>query len=283
LSAHKSRRWLIIILAQQRSGTTVVRRTLAEGPDTHDFGEVFHEDYEREPTNFFSFKQRAVEENLKLLFPSVQNQTHLWSGYLDFLRKGTKKPLALIDVKYNSWHHLNTVWYVTGDMPDLVRHVRNDGVPVLHLVRDNAFAQACSSVLANARGIWQVESKAEADSDEPAHTLDAAQILVHMERSLEQTRLFRSFFSKHDLYEEVKYEELFEGTRLSATLYERMKRLAGRDVDAEADVALHKVIPQLDQMVANVEEIKDFFSGSPYEAQVEDAFRASSRDRPSSS
>lgn len=256
--------WLVIVVAQQRSGTTAFGRTLSEGRKIHTFGEVFHNARGNSETNYFNFKERRTREQPCLSFASSENQEHLWNSYLHFLKSCTSKPFVLLDVKYNSWHHFNAIWYLTGEAPAMIRLVRRSRVRVLHIIRRNLFEQACSAFLASQRQQFHFT-----EPPEPIRlTLDPHRLLARMTSSQEQTELFRKFFAGYRHYCKLFYEDIFQGDKVSEGTLDAVSGLIGQDCDGERRVRFVKSTPPPRDLVQNREEIIEFFSGKQFSHMV---------------
>jgi hypothetical protein len=281
MPANDSRSWLLIVLGQQRSGTTALRSTLAQGTQVHDFNEVFHEDRGDERFNYFNFKQREVSESPDLVYPSVENQETLWSRYADLLRSSTDRPLVMIDVKYNGWHHFDPVYHLPWARPRLMQWLFRDAVRILHVTRRNLFAQACSERIATARGAWHAAVDEQSGerlsqigltvkpmaSDEPV-ALDPRALEATMVWSEKTRDLFREWCSDYPHYAEVEYETLFDDGRLSRRTYDVMHGLTGVDLDEQKPVLLKKVTKDLRREIANVDEVRNHLKDGPFAAHV---------------
>jgi hypothetical protein len=145
-----------VICAAPRSGTTLLAEALERAYDLASPSEVFHEAHANptvelanvrhavQRSNFFRFRTNCIRERPELLSPDYAARQELFDTYLDHLRKVFEKDRFLIDVKYNSWHHLDGFWRFPTDPPGLIRLLRERKITVVHLVRENLFALYCS-------------------------------------------------------------------------------------------------------------------------------------------
>lgn len=258
--------WLIVVLAQQRSGTTAFERTLSLGEKVHSFEEVFHDVRMANYANYFNFREKMIKGNSRLSFNRSEHQLALWRGYVNFLRQETAKPFFMIDVKYNSWHHFNNVWYNTGSKPDMVDLVKSGRAKVVHIVRRDLFAQACSAVVAERRQKFHFKT---APKDQPADlVINPRGLLDRMQRSNAQTQLFRRFFADYEHCCELVYEEMFADSHLSAATRGRVSDLIGEDCDGGSEVPLSKATPPLSEVIANSREVVDFFGKTRFSDMV---------------
>jgi LPS sulfotransferase NodH len=272
--------WLVVVVAQQRSGTTALRYTLARGRRCHDYGEVFHSQRGDDPFNYFNFRQAQTIKQPRLSFPSPRSQRWLWEQFLGHLRAGTSRRFVLVDIKYNSWHHLEPVWHYHGDRPALVDLVNDAGIPVLHIVRQNVFAQACSSKIAQHRGVWHVGGPTDLSTSEPALRIDPRTLHRMIGRSHGQTKRFRRWFEGHPRYAELTYEEMFVGDSLAPAAYAALSELLGEDLDEGQQVPIKKTTTDLRALLANADEVRTYFSGTAFEAIVAESLSPSETSAP---
>jgi len=274
-----------VVLGQQRSGTTALRSTLTLGTKAHDFSEIFHHDRGNTLFNFFNFKENEVVKSPDLVYPSAENQRILWTRYVEMLRSSVEKPLVMVDVKYNCWHHLDPVYHRPLERPQLLSWMFEDGARVLHVTRRDLFAQACSEQIAEARGAWH-EAVDETSSkrlreqasltlesrggDADPVVLDPGLIEQTMRRSDETRRLFREWCADYDHYAEVEYETLFGDARLSERTYEVLDRLTGIGLDEQQPVLLKKITKDLRSEIANLDEVRKYLSNGPYATSADD-------------
>src|SRR5690349_14961359 len=145
-----------IICAAPRSGTTFLGDAVTTAYEAAWPEEIFHEfhagpglDYRvaedpQERANFFSFRAEAASQRPEFMYPDRASRERLFDAYLDNLRTlfpGSDR--FLLDIKYNSWHHLDGFWRMPVDPPGLIDLLQAKDIPVVHLVR-NCFAQYCS-------------------------------------------------------------------------------------------------------------------------------------------
>jgi hypothetical protein len=86
----------------------------------------------------------------QLTIPTEQNQCTIFESYLHHRLTGVT-PFTFVDVKYNSTHHLNSLWHNPLSRPLLFQWLRDQRWPVIHLVRQNilecyvSYERACRS------------------------------------------------------------------------------------------------------------------------------------------
>lgn len=265
----------IILLAYQRSGTTVLQRTMGTSPLVHNYGEVFlgpkpaqkvkeyYDDWNLyAATNFFNFKEKAVAEDPALLLPSPENQEMLFNLFFDRLAENTAKKYFIVDIKYHSWHHLNIFFQEIFHPPFLLRMLQKKPVKFIHLVRKNVFEQYVSWVYSKATKKWHYR-KQEALRKQTI-TIDVRDCEERMQLSLDSTRMFDKWLSGAPCLT-LYYEDLFVDGRFSPEVLTRIERHIGEKLDLPDAPVLKKVISNVWDIIENREEVLHYFEGTPFE------------------
>ncbi|MCB9885307.1 MAG: hypothetical protein H6838_07435 [Planctomycetes bacterium] len=258
-----------VVVGQQRSGTTVFVWSLGTSPEIQSFGEVFHDAERDRDYNYFNFLQRfECDAEVKYL-PDEQYRRTLFDEYMKRIYALADTQVPLLDVKYNSWHHLNTYWHNEEERPNLLGLMIERGYAILHLWRRNVFEQALSMRYAEQRNAYHVHIHDSAS--EPPHTtvrIDCGWMQAEMERSLRNTARFRRFLEGHDRAVEIQYEEMMDGEFISNTYGEAIANLLGVQAKPFGPAPLRKVTPPPREVIENAEELKSFFAGTKYEEYV---------------
>ena len=154
----------IYVIAHQRSGTHYLRSLLDSTRCFTDIGEVFMEwkwslDYAakhwHQNLNYFRYRAEQFQKNPLLSVPTERNVLRVYQDFLSECQSvaaqqvGASRPL-LIDVKYNSLHHLNKVWAGSSDLPFLLQWIEAGNGTVVHLIRRDVVARTISLMVANA-------------------------------------------------------------------------------------------------------------------------------------
>ena len=265
----------VILLAYQRSGTTVLQRTMGASPLVHNFGEVFlgpkpahivkeyYDDWNLyAETNFFNFKEKAVAENPALLLPSPENQETLFNLFFDRLAEHTSKKYFIVDIKYHSWHHLNIFFQEIFHPPFLLRMLLEQEVKFIHLIRENVFEQYVSWIYSKATRKWHYKRKETLRKQKIR--IDVRDCEARMQLSLDSTRMFERWLSGTSCLN-LYYEELFEDGRFSPEVLSKIEGHIGEKLDLPDAPVLKKVISDVGEVVENLEEVLDHFRGTPYE------------------
>jgi hypothetical protein len=241
--------------------------------------------------NFFDFRADAVRSRPELMYPDLDARRTLFDLYLEYLRSAFPQDRCLIDVKYTSWHHLDGFWRSPTDPPGLVELIREKGISVIHLVRQNLFALYCSQRLAEKYNIWWMKTREGAvraggvlsnpgglydekieTQEQPRRTLkiDLADCHDWMSRiAEEQTQFGKWVRPVHTL----AYEELMKNGRFSKRIEEVFSDVFGRRPVRELTSTHIKVAPPLDQVIENIPAVARHFEGTEFEEYVSKSLR----------
>ncbi|MEM7782262.1 MAG: Stf0 family sulfotransferase [Planctomycetota bacterium] len=201
----------VFIVAQQRSGTNFLRKSLAATGDFFDADEVFHP----EKPGFWQFANQIRFENPMLMVRTSQNLAKIFDEFIKQLAVSVSKSAVLIDVKYNSVHNLNGFWHEDFQQPNFIRWLQKTGYPVIHLVRHNVLENYVSFRIACENQAWVVE----ADRQKPRNInlrLDPEQTVRELIRRTEEIDRFRNLLEPTQCLE-VSYETLVE-TQISGAI-----------------------------------------------------------------
>ena len=128
------------LLARQRTGTNALRSVLQSNPDIFCFDEVFklEDRHSSDPAtraiNYFTFLLQYCSGDITRAFPDQVEP--LFGAYLAYLRGLADKRLKVVDVKYNSTHHITGPWRAVAE-PTLFDLIKARELSVLQLCRRN--------------------------------------------------------------------------------------------------------------------------------------------------
>ncbi|MFC1759105.1 Stf0 family sulfotransferase, partial [Planctomycetota bacterium] len=239
----------IVICAQQRSGTTVLQRNLGQSPLATNYSEVFHNLKEISDVNYLLYRVEQFKENPQLSFPTEENQKLLFDRYVESLAKTCETPFYVMDIKYNSWHHFDSIWHEQFNRPTLIGFVRSMEMPVIHVIRKDVFRQHVSNKFAHQTQTWHYQSIENETPKEIAIRLDPTHCQYSMEMSQRRTKQFRSWFHGHNRYLELTYEEMFDNGVFSAQTLSAINELVGIDLQIPMKPALKKVLGSVSQVI----------------------------------
>lgn len=260
----------IFFCAQQRSGTTVLQRTLEDSGILKNYGEVFHH-ARADECAYFEYRMKLLKNQAALSLPTGHHQKRLFNRYLKFLAsKAGSRSLFLVDVKYNSWHHFNTVWHLPTSPPNLLKLIRLKGLPVLHIKRNNVFNRFLSGRLALETKTYHYAN--DVDVNEQSLTINTEECKLEMMKSLELQKLYSGYLSDYKNAREICYEEMFDKGVFSSKTNEVLSWLIGEEVELKPPV-LKKISKDYKKIVKNFEEVLDYFSNSEFEGMIKECFK----------
>ena len=271
---------MLVITAFQRSGTTALGEQLGGDPGLAYWGEIFHpEGYRaaelsaklrlRSAANWFRF----ADDHLPAAFKTgPQDETlrgQAWALYDAHLRELGSGRRPVLDIKYNSWHHLEPVWSSIGERPFFFGLLAQQGAVFAHLVRDNVLAQALSEVFAFESGLWHRNVGQTLDTETLSFSADIEGLLTRMRTSRRETALIREWLRPFP-HAELIYEKAFDergaisgGTRMAlAVLGVELQEGGGGPV-------LGRIGQDPREWLANRDAVVDALTGTEFEDLIE--------------
>lgn len=236
----------VFVVAMQRSGTNLFRKSLSTSGYFHDLNEIFDPYHKL----YWPYRAEAIRQNSKLAIPTSRNQLEIFESFLDHCLT-SEKPFSLVDVKYNSTQNLNKVWHHPGSRPLLIDWLIEQKCPVIHLVRENVLENYVSNVMAFQSRVWLVE-KAGHVSDQLIR-LDVETTLRTIETIKTQIEVFRTWLQPTN-HIELRYESLIDQQgEIAAEPIRRTCDLVGIDEELNISIPTKKTGRLLREMVENFE------------------------------
>jgi hypothetical protein len=271
-----------ILLARQRSGTNALRSVLQTNPDMFCFDEVFgwadpaRLDAVQIRGNYFEFLQQYTAGDIAKAFPERNEQ--VLTDFLAHLRGLTDKRLILIDVKYNSTHHLDGRFRPLGE-PALFGMIKKRRLAVLQLTRRNYLRCLVSQIKA-----WHSKQYYTREDGPPADVrvqVPANWALRTLELWRAEDQAVAAAFQGYPLYKRVEYTELFpdaSGCLASAALQDLRAWFGVSDEFlAQASFRRYSSLP-LGKTIENIDELTHTLRGTRFEQDLDDepAYRLAS-------
>lgn len=195
----------VFLIAQQRSGTNLLRQSLATTPWFIDRDEIFHN--RPDMGTYWTHRALMIAKDPLLSIPYKQHQNKLFNSYLEKFANSPDE-FSLIDVKYNSLHNLNCLWQNPSVRPHLFTFLSENQIPVIHLIRQDVLASYVSSLVANDLNIYVTRSD---DFPEPKQwTVDTSELINYVRNvtnSVSRTRGWLSHLTRIPSIE-LNFEEL---------------------------------------------------------------------------
>ncbi|MET0370220.1 MAG: hypothetical protein ABW039_02465 [Sphingobium sp.] len=270
---------LIVISALQRSGTTALSHVLSSAPGVVRRGEIFHAarkradhpDFARlhlDPdANFFTFRARLIGRNRALLHPSLDNQVTILDAYLDHLLADAPQ-WTVIDIKYNSWHHLNGIYAAPGEEPALIAMLRKRGAAIIHMKRQNLLARWLSDLVAQARGRYHFDP-----GERPAAkrvTVDPARAIAAMEQAQRLMHMHNQWFRGFAATLDMDYEKTFDDSALTPLAADYIRAVLGIDIPPSGwRPPMERALPDPASAVANWPALRAALSGTQFAPMAE--------------
>lgn len=263
-----------ILLARQRTGTNALRSVLETHAELGCFDEVFKledrtsEDPLKQASNYFTFLERYCAGDITRAFPDRHAQ--IFDDYLAYLRGLSAKRLLLVDVKYNSTHHITGVWRGLGE-PTLFDLMKRRGLAVLQLTRRNLLRCLLSSLKGHQSNRYYVR-----DGQPPPDvrvTVPADWALATMEHWAREDEFVARMFAGEPHFRQVEYADLFpnaSGAIAQGALHGLADWFGLADAFRnQASLTKQSWLP-LDQSIANYDEVRAVLRGTSFEACLDD-------------
>ena len=175
----------------------------------------------------------------------------------------------LLDIKYNSIRSLSGYWDSENGSEDFTGFVRDNELPVLHLIRQNILKLIISNKVASQTGIWHRTADLTPADSLPRIHLNPKSILFDIRYMLKITQDYQTRFSGYPHYEEISYEDFVQETRdtLPGTQLRTLARFLNDDpIEAELDdIPLKKTTPDdPSEIIENWEEIVRILNATEY-------------------
>jgi hypothetical protein len=266
---------IIVMLARQRSGTNPLCDVLSSHPDVFCTPEVFHDRpspdaYLEVEANFFRFLERHPKACLGRA-PSWDEQQAMFLDFLDFLQTFTEKRFMVIDVKYNSTHHLNASWKFISAEPTMFAFIRNNDLRVLNLTRRNYLRYHVSQCKANLTQTWAAPVDTRHRDDRIR--IDVPTMLDDLELCRAENEIVTKSFADYRRYLSLDYQELFPvmGAPISDDALGRISAWLGLGPEFKRDPTYRKqAVLGLRETIENYDEVEQALTGTPFEYCLED-------------
>ena len=237
----------VFVIAMQRSGTNLLRKALTSSEYFQDLNEIFDPFFEE----YWQHRNEQIRQKPALGIPNSRNQLEIFDSFLNS-RLQKDSPYVLIDVKYNSTHHLNKVWHHPGSRPLLIDWLMEKQCPVIHLVRENVFQNYVSNVVAFESRTWLVDE--QSDKSLFQTRLRVPETLRKIRIFTAQIELFRKWLQPTNCLE-LKYEDLVTETgQFSTEVQDKIARHVELPTALSLQIKTRKSPQPIDQVIANFDE-----------------------------
>ena len=260
---------LVILLSRQRSGTNALRSVLESHPKIHCFFEIMSyadEDLKRKES-FISFAKNQCGNR----YDDPDNHLTIFQEFVEVLHGMHDKEVTVIDLKYNSTHHVSARWAELHERP-LFNWFQESEIPVIRLRRNNYLKVLLSEQIAFMRQQWH-----DTEGDDRREDLNAVlpndsgdmEYLLHRLKKLHlEDKIIDVLFSDHDRLCQVSYSEMFPelGCSLNQQVLERLSDFLEVDYDFNTTPWSSKSVPRpLWEVITNWQQIKAALRGTQFE------------------
>lgn len=262
------------LFARQRSGTNALRSIVGTNPDIACFTEVFKPEERESPdplkraSNYFTFLPHYCAGDVTRAFPDRVDT--LFDDYLAYLRPLAAKPLKVLDVKYNSTHHITGTWRAIAE-PTLFSLVKAREHAVLHLVRRNYLRSLLSHLKAwESKRYYKYDPSPEADTRVMVYT-DWA--IPEMERWRAEDDLVAAAFEGYAHYLRLEYDDLFPDATgaMAPSALEQLRAWFGvPDVFSNHATLFKQSSLPLADTIANFDEVREALTGTRFAYCLDD-------------
>ena len=234
-----------IILSAPRSGTNMLRTTLASHPQIHAYGEIFNENHI--PTNYgFPASMKQIMR-ARLKEPEAYIQELVFRKYL----AGTKAVGFKMMYHHPQSASYRRAWSCLAGIPEL---------RVIHLKRRNLLEVLLSQARSDLTGKWASYRDSKGAETQPRIELSAERCEQAFE-NLVQTRVaFDQRFKPEQLLE-VWYEDLVDN--FECTLSSVYEFLGVANCSARP-ATIKQRVDSLDTAISNYPALKAHFEGTPW-------------------
>ena len=282
----------VVLIARQRSGTNPLRSVLDAHADIFSVPEIFNNrptpDWELEvEANYFNFVAKRLDGRTAEAL-AVEDHHELFIDYLEYLRCFSDKRFLLVDVKYNSTHHLDGAWKFITEEPAIFGYIREHRLRVINLTRRNFLRYYLSEVKAQHTRRWEAFDPAvvgdrpwfqrkyaarDAPKDEPVR-LDVGELVRTLALCKAENEAVARAFDGYDLVLELEYENLFDhiGAPLRKDVVERIATwldIPNAFVERRPQYKKQSDLP-LAKTIRNFAAVKRALEGTEFEYCLED-------------
>lgn len=142
---------IVVLVANQRTGSTALQSVLNKSDNIDVYGEVFHPMGKNTKCNFY---QKFDHSKYDLPIKSNEDSLTMINDYLDFCVDSSSKKYCLLDIKYDFWHTFNGPTSDRFGKPALLSELEKRGAYFIHLTRNNLFEQFLSGAFAAHSKKW---------------------------------------------------------------------------------------------------------------------------------
>ena len=229
---------VIFLISTQRSGTNYLRSLLHNHKSIFaDYKEVFDPNVIKQPEYFYNYLMDRLKEDPSAVLPSRRQEVFI--EFVTHLRQLSQSKRVIIDIKYNSEHHLFGDWQ-PGEHP-FVAVANQLNAPVIHLVRRNFFKVMVSVAATQQTGVYVTKK----DNAVQSLDLDENAFKRQLINRGELINRYRTILRRCNIIYEMAYEDI-DDVQQGKTLIEvnNLLEFLGEEKMSELQTELKKVVPR---------------------------------------
>jgi hypothetical protein len=174
--------------------------------------------------------------------------------YLDYLGRLHPRKTVVLDVKYDFLHNFNSASWLFTAQPLLLQFARRKGLPVLHFTRENLLQLYCSLRYGHVTGKWHYRDGEKAPEGTMIRVEPEA-CLAWLLAARDAVELVRGWLHGHPAGLELRYEDLYDGERISTTYAARLGELLNTSFQAGMSASYRRTPVRYAQAVENLDEL----------------------------
>lgn len=258
-----------ILLATQRTGTHLLKGAIDSHPlIAGPFSEAFYQDYDSDPANFFHYMLQRAQADPTCMLP--HRRIEFFQNYLQDLPVICQKPNIVLDIKYNSVHHVHTVWQAPFETPPLFKVIRNNNYPIIHLLRKNLLKTVVSNM--RAQKLKQFQRLSDESADTAVIHVDPQTVLQYLDILKRFHSTIEGFISGYPHVLALYYEDIFlqsQGTSDQTSLNPEPLRQIAALFNLEPNFNLQPLTKKLTssdlkEAIVNYDELESVLSSTEY-------------------
>jgi len=270
-----------ILLAIQRSGTNFLRGVLDNHPGLVCFPEVFQDAKPGEdptagyhfgvPPFWNLFRERLRADPMVGLPP---NRGAVVRDYFDLLAETAEKEgrTILVDVKYNSLHHMDHYWRGPTAPPEMLKFFGEQGYPIVHQVRDDLVRVAVS--LLHARTTQQYVASGNQNVKSQVLSPEPAEFHNLLRLQKRNRRTIKGWLRRCPEVLEISYEQLLAPNSpagLDIDAFVRVQEFLGLEPFRELVATTKRTTARpLRDVLGNYEVIQKRLAGTEFECYLDE-------------
>ncbi|EEB79380.1 hypothetical protein GPB2148_2310 [marine gamma proteobacterium HTCC2148] len=258
------KREIVLLVADGRSGTNMLRSMLGQNPNLLALGEVFYPPAELTSRQFFGFAKKFGSADDGFLLRTPESMEKLFIDFTNMILNdhcANHEGPVIVDVKYGSTHHFNTAWYDPAIGPYIFYLCKKHSIKIIHLVRKNQLEKALSRIIAKTTGEYSrvVNETLEADKLSEKIYIDPEMLINFLDQIDLTDQLMHRYLDRASL--QLNYEDLISAS-YKTSLADVYDFLNVKAVPSKPRTV--KLVKSYGATLENIVELQGYISSSKY-------------------